>query len=133
MTFSWWSNEWSLFSFQRAHVISGLRHVWSPTALNVMWIVDIYPFYPSLANSLKHSSLSNGAVLYSCFKVKHTENMCYTAGSNNRSEADLNVFFSLMWRVGLLFKLLCTYFYVVQGVYYSKVIRRIPLKLSMGD
>lgn len=25
--------------------------------------------------------------------------MCYTAGSNNRSEADLNVFFSLMWRV----------------------------------
>lgn len=99
---SWWSNEWSLFCFQRAHVISGLRHVWSFIALTVMWIVDIYHFYPSLANTLKHSSLSSGqkgAVPYSCFKTKHTENMCYTAGSNNRSGADLKVFLSLMWRV----------------------------------
>lgn len=48
---SWWSNEWSLFCFQRAHVISGLRHVWSFIALTVMWIVDIYHIYPSLANT----------------------------------------------------------------------------------
>lgn len=127
---SWWSNEWSLFCFQRAHVISGLRHVWSFIALTVMWIVDIYHIYPSLANTktfLPQQRTKREQYLTLVSKP-NTLKTCVTTGMGLISKC------SCHWCEGLLFKPLCTYFHVVQGcVYCSKVIRRILLKFSMGD